>query len=146
MSWVKRQLILAAFDELGLSGSVYDLQPSELLDAKSKMDAMISAWGIGNIGYASGDNPDSGDLDQESGLSASISEAVYLNLAVRLAGSYGKQLSQDTRSAAKSSLDKLRARLAEIPVQSFPSGVPLGAGNRRRRFSPPTTTQECNCG
>ena len=94
MGWTKRQLISAAYEEIGLADYVFDLEPSQLQGACRKMDAMLAEWEPKvKLGYTSSDNPDTTDIDADSGLPSYANAAVYTNLAIRLGTSMGKNIS-----------------------------------------------------
>lgn len=144
MGWTKRQLIESAFDEMAMAGYVFDIQPEEMTAALQKLDAMVGNWyaeGL-RLGYAATVDPKNSDPDQDSGLPEAANEPVYLNLAKRLAPSYGKTMSRETLTAAKEGLDRLRAAaLRNPPRMQYPRMTPAGAGNRgfgvRRTYLPP---------
>lgn len=130
--WTKRQLIESAYEEIGLASYEFDLSPEEWQSALRKMDTMIATWqgkGI-NTGYAIPGNPDDSDLDNESGLQDLAVEAVYLNLAIRLAPSFGKQITQTTQASAKDAYNTLLNQAAFPPQQQFPNTLPVGAGSK----------------
>ena len=132
MSWKKRQFIEQAFDELGLASYVYELTDEQLTSALRKLDAMIATWnakGI-RIGYPLPSSPEDSDIDAETTVPDRANEAIFLNLAVRLAPSYGKQVSLDTKQNAKMSYDALLSYAAMPPEMQLPQGMPLGAGNK----------------
>jgi hypothetical protein len=136
MSWTKQQLIEQAFGELALASYIYDLSPEELQAALRRMDAMLATWNAAGIrlGYPLPSSPSGSNLNDESGLPDAAIEAVYLNLAIRTAASKGKQLSQDTRNAAKAAYDVLLMRAAMPPEMQYRSGIPAGAGNKPWRM------------
>lgn len=138
MSWTKRQLIEQAFDAFGLANYVFDLSPEQLQSALRRMDAMMASWesrGI-RVGYMSATDPDQSDLDQASGVTDQAYEAVYMNLAVRLAPSIGKVLSHDTKTQARAAYDFLMSKvMADIPEMQYPSHMPAGQGNKPWRFA-----------
>lgn len=135
MSWTKKQLVEEAFADLALAGYVFDLTPDELQTALRRMDTMIATWdakGI-RIGYLLPSSPDTSDLDSPSGLPDHAVEAVYLNLAIRIAAGKGKMLPPQTLATAKDALDVLYLAAAQPRAQQLPGHFPLGAGNRRVR-------------
>lgn len=142
MAWTKRQLIEAAFGELALAGYVFEIKPEEVQSALVALDTMIATWaGEGvQIGYAFGLNPDDTDPDQDSGLALVDVEAAYMNLAVKIAASKGKQLQRSTMAGARAALSGLLSRSAHANLQrqQLPANVPLGAGNKHawRPFTP----------
>lgn len=129
--WTKQQLIEAAFGELALAHFVFDLDADTLESALRALDTMMAAWsGVGiSIGYALPDSPDLSNIDDDAGIPDTAIEAVYTNLAVKLAAGRGKTLSVETRSTAKTGYNALLgAAVAPAPGQG--SGLSLiGAGN-----------------
>jgi len=132
MSWTKRQLCEEAFAELALAGYSFDLQPEEMQRALRRLDSMMATWdakGI-RVGYRLPASPDASDPDEDSGLPDTAAETVYLHLALRLAPGEGKQISQDTRRAARDGYEALLFEAARPRQQQFPHTMPLGAGNK----------------
>lgn len=142
MSWTKRQFIESAFDEIGLASYAYDLQPEQLQSALRRLDAMMATWnnkGI-RIGYPLPASPEDSDLDTETGVPDAANEAIYLNLAIRIAPGFGKQVSIDTKKSARDGYIGLLSKTSSIQEQQLPSTTPVGAGNKPFRerdvFSP----------
>lgn len=130
--WTKRELIAEAFSELTLAESEFDLTPEEQETALRRLDTMMAMWdakGI-RIGYALPTGANGSDLDQPSGIPDSATETVYLNLALRIAPGFGKQLSQDTRKNARDGYDVLLWAAAQPQAQQMPNTMPRGAGNK----------------
>jgi hypothetical protein len=93
---------------------------------------MMAAWnalGI-RLGYPLPSSPDDSDLDEETNVPDSANEAIYSNLAIKLAPSYGKQVMPDTKMTAKESYNTLLSRAAMPMEQQMPSTMPSGAGNK----------------
>lgn len=131
MSWTKRELIAEALSELGI-GADFDITPEELQTALRRLDTMLAVWdgkGI-RLGYPLPSSPDASDLDQDSSLPDAALEPVYLNLALRLAPSYGKAVSVDTRRNASAGYDRLLIAAAQPLPPQQPSTMPRGAGNK----------------
>lgn len=140
MGWTKEQLIDEAFAELRLAGYTFDIEPEEKLTALRRMDTMMATWeakGI-RVGYPLPSSPDDSNLSDDSGLPDAAVEAVFLNLAKRLAPGFGKQLSVGTLQAARDGYDTLLWAAARPPQQQLPSTLARGAGNRpwRNAVSP----------
>ena len=94
MSWTKRQFIQAAFEEIGLATYIFDIETDQLQTVVKKLDAMMGLWdskGV-NIGFPIATNPEDADLDTETNAPDAANEAIYLNLAIRIAPGYGKVL------------------------------------------------------
>lgn len=132
MSWSKRQFIEQAFNEAGLASYVFDLTPEQLQSALRQLDAMMATWnakGI-RIGYPLPSSPQDSNIDDLTEVPDRANEAIYLNLAVRIAPGFGRQLLPDTKASAKAAYDVLLSYAAVPPEMQLPQGVPLGAGNK----------------
>lgn len=131
----KRQLIEAAHAELGLADYVFDLPSEQLQLALRRLDAMMADWnGKGlRLGYPIPSSVEGGDLDAEAGVPDSAWEAIVLNLAIRLAPSFGKQVSRETKAAARSGLTMLLGKV--MPGQVSYGRIPAGAGNKTWRWN-----------
>lgn len=130
--WTKRQLVSKAHGEIALAGYEFDITAEEQNDALERLDAMLGTWEGKQIrlGYRFPATPEDSDLDDVSGLPDMANEAVYLNLAIRLAPSFGKQLSNSTLAAAKDAYDTLLVTAAFPTQQQMPNTMPRGAGNK----------------
>lgn len=140
MSWTKRQFVENAFEEIGYASYVYDLQTEQLQSAMCRLDSMMGTWngkGI-RLGYSIPSNPDSGDLDEDSGIADFANEAVYLNLAIRIAPMVGKMVSLETKAAAKAAYIEMARYFARPRQMKLPTTMPAGAGNKpwRREDNP----------
>jgi len=137
MGWTKREIINQAFEEIGLAGYVFDLQPQQLEGALRRLDAMMATWngkGI-RLGYPLPSSPADSDLDQETGVPDNAIEAMVLNLAVRLAPGFGKTVSPDTKGNAKRAYNEIVANSAmPIEMQLGSQTIPSGAGNKGWRY------------
>lgn len=141
MSYTRRGLIEGAYAELAIAGWVWDLAPEEMNWANQRLDLMLGTWdGEGlRLGIAIANSETPPDLNEESGCPSWATEAVILNLAVRLAAGKGKALSQQTVMRADSAMRSIRTRSAIPQPLAFPGGVPMGQGNRTyggRNFTP----------
>lgn len=135
MSWTKRQVVVQAYEEIGYASYEYDLEPEQLQSALRRLDAMVATWngrGI-NIGYILPDSPENSELATETEVPDWAAEALYLNLAIRLAPIVGKGLSIETKALAKAAyMEVLRQSAQPIKMQSIPT-LPLGAGHKARQ-------------
>lgn len=135
MGWTKRQFIEEAFAEIGLASYVFDLSPEQLQAALRRLDGMLAMWnGKGvRIGYPLPESPQDSDLDAETGVPDRANEAIYTNLAIKLAPSYGKQVLTETKVTAKNAYNLLLQRAAMPSEMQFPDTLPAGAGNKAWR-------------
>lgn len=141
MSWTKRQFITQAFEEIGLASYVFDLTPEQLNSALRKMDAMIAGWNANGvrIGYPLPASPEDSDLDEESGVPDFANEAIYLNLALRIAPGLGKTPSAETKQFADMAYNNLANQTA-LPTleRQMPVTMPRGQGTKPwRNFNNP---------
>ena len=132
MSWTKKQLIVQAFEEIGLADYIYDLTPEQLQSAVNKMDSIVANWetqGV-RISYPMSDNPSSANINALSNIPSFANEAIYLNLALRLAPSFGKTVSQETKLAAFNAYSNLISKLTTVAQRNLTTDLPLGQGNK----------------
>lgn len=137
MGWTKRQLIEQAFEEAGLAAYVYDLSPDQLQSALRRLDSMMATLmekGV-ILGYPIPGSPNDSNLSDESNIPDYAVEAVYLNLALRIAPAFGKSIMPETKASAKSAMDALLVRFAFPNEQQFPFGTPAGAGAKSWRLN-----------
>ena len=137
MSYSKRQLVLAAFTEIGLASHAYDLSPDEMQDAVGRLDNMVADWsGKGIfIGYPIVGSPAYNDLDMPSNIPSYAVRAVITGLAIEIAPSEGRQPMRGTITAAKAGYDTLVQKAAHPTEMQFPQTMPRGAGNKPWRNS-----------
>lgn len=141
--WTKGELIQHAFGEIGLSDDAFNVSPEDHARALRSLDAMMASWNAKgfHLGYALPASPNSSEAGDDSGLPDSAFEAVFLNLALRIAPSFGKVVSMETRQNAKSAYEAMILPFA-FPPQALAKSVPLGAGNKTVRtgqvFTPVT--------
>ena len=138
MGYTKREIIDLAFQEIGLAAYVFDLQPQQIEGALRRLDTMMATWngkGI-RLGYPLPSSPGNSDPDQDCDVPDDAFEAMGLNLAVRIAPGYGKTVSPDTKSVAKTAYNQLMAQSAKpIEMQLDRFSIPAGAGNKTWRES-----------
>lgn len=141
MSWTKRQLIDQAFEEIGLPPWVYDILPEQYQSSLRRLDAYvasINANGV-RIAYPLPNAPNDSSLDQDTGIPDYAAEALYFNLACRIAPSLGKAVSAETRQFADMSYNNLLNQTV-LPAleRQLPRTMPRGAGTKPwRNFNNP---------
>lgn len=132
METTKRWFITEALDEIGLSSYAFNLSGSDLMAALRKLDTLIATWeaqGL-TINWVFSSNYDTSDPDDAVTVPDASLQAVITNLALRIAPSFGKNVSIETRQAAWQGLNALRVSKATIPQQQYPVTTPIGEGNR----------------
>jgi hypothetical protein len=139
MSWTKRQFVEQAFRKAGLAAYVFDLTPDQLNSAMVDMDSMLATWNAKGIrlGYPVPTSPENSDLNQETNVPDSANEAIYLNLAIRIAPDFGKTIMPEIKIGAKLAYDALLARATMPAEQQLPGALPSGAGSKSWRTETP---------
>lgn len=133
MGWTKRQFVTQAFEEIGLAAYVFDLTPDQLQSALRRLDAMMAGWNANGIriGWPIPSNPDVSKLDDDARAPDIANEAIYLNLAVRLAPSFGKVVSAEAKADADAAYSNLlNQTAAPTPERQLPNTLPRGQGNK----------------
>ena len=132
MSWTKRQFVEQAFEEIGMASYALDLQAEQLQAALRRLDSMMATWNGKRIrvGYPIPSSPENSDLDEETTVPDYAVEAIYTNLAIRIAPTVGKTVPIETKRAARSAYDALLARATKPLEMRMPSTMPSGAGNK----------------
>lgn len=132
MGWTKRQLVAEGLGEVGLASFEFDTTPDEQQMVLRRLDTMMATWearGV-RVGYRFPASPDASNLDDDSGLPDSAVETAYLNLAIRIAPSFGKVVSGETKKNARDGWDLLLVAAAQPIEQQLPSTLPRGAGQK----------------
>lgn len=130
MGYSKRQFVEAALEEIGLASYVFDLSPQQIETACRRLDAQMASWnalGI-RVGYPLPGSPQDTGLDDETNVPDAAYEAIITNLGIKLAPSYGKTVSPDTKATAKRTYDTLLSRAAMPMEMQLPASMPRGAG------------------
>ena len=145
MSWTKQQLIVNAFEELGYSdGLSFQLDSIQLDSGLRRLDAMMALWSSLNIdiGYPLTTSPGNSSLNTETNIPTWAVEAVYTNLALKLAPTIGKEVSLITRQTAKVAYQAMLRNLTKPMSVQLPTTLPAGAGNKTWRYNNPFIERE----
>lgn len=132
MGRTKRQLAADALGAIGIADYEFDVTPAEQLMTIRRLDAMLATWearGV-RVGYLFPSTADGSDPDDDSGLPDSAVETVFLNLAIRVAPSFGKTVSPELKTSARDGWDLLLLAAAQPIEQQLPSTLPRGAGQK----------------
>lgn len=137
MSWTKQDFVTAAYEEIGLASFNYQITPEEEQFALKRLDAMLAEWNARGIrlGFPIGGDPKSSQLDEDTYAKDSANEAIFLNLAIKIAPSYGKQVSRETKSGARKAYLTLLNLSAQPTEMRLPKEMPAGAGNKKWRWN-----------
>ena len=133
-SWTKRQIILAALTEIGIASYAFDSTADQLQNALQRLDVMMGVWQRKGIvfvpdPYPISTDPSVTDLDEDTNAPEDALEAMILNLAVRIAPSYGKKVMQDTKFNAKFAYNTLLGGYS-VPSEYSLGTFLKGAGNK----------------
>lgn len=99
-----------------------------------RLDSMMAMWEMYGIrlGYQKTVDPLNADPDQDSGLPDISNQAVWSNLAVNAAPSYGKTIAAVTMIQAKQAYDGLLSIAQSNPPEvQLRGNLPVGAGAKR---------------
>jgi len=132
MGWTKRQFVQRAFEEIGLAQYVFDLLPEQLQSAIYRLDAMCESWnGLGiRLGYPIPSSPQYSDLDEQTNVPDCANEAIYTNLAIKIAPMFGKQMAPPSMINAKNAYNAMLTKLVPVPQMQLGT-LPAGAGQKR---------------
>ena len=131
MSYTKRELIETALTELGLAVYSFDIMPDQFRAALTRLDMMMADWyakGI-DVGYAQPIVPNDSELSDDSEIDSAAWEAVVLQLAIRIAPSFGKTPSSSTRINATNAMNTVFSTYSGT-IERTASVLPAGAGNK----------------
>ena len=134
MSWTKNQVILQALEEIGIFSYAFDSTAGQLQSALRQLDAMMGTWLDDGIiwdpPYPVSTDVAVGKLSEDTEAPLEALAPMYLNLAIRLAPSYGKQVNQRTVINAKTSYQSLLDNFA-VGTQYSLGTFLKGAGSKR---------------
>lgn len=136
MSWTKRQLIRQAFSVIGLADYDFDLQAEQLQNAMYLLDSMVATWNAKGVllSYPLPSSPEDADLDDESNIPDRANEAVYMNLALRLATTLGRTTTVELKAAAFYAYNNLLSWNLQPREMQLPNTMPRGQGNKPYRY------------
>jgi len=138
MAWTKRTLVELAYEELGVSAALdYGLTEQQVQTGVNRLDALMSR--LYQQGYRLSYNQpveaNGSDPDDDAGIPPGAHEAVYLQLALRLAPVIGKMVPPETQAAARKAINAMGLEDFSLPrVRRDVDAVPAGQGNRRTRW------------
>ncbi len=132
MSWTKRQLVEMAYAKAGFGSVAGNVNANQLQNALFDLDSMMAVWKENNInlGYPIPETQEESSLDDNSMIPAYANSAVYLNLALLLAGNSGKIVAPTTIDQANRAYASLTSMAARPIPKQFSNTMPSGAGNK----------------
>lgn len=151
MATTKSDLVRSALKRLAVTGFDYEIDPEELKSGVITLEQMMAAWDARGIkaGYQFADNPETADINADAGVPDIAFMAITCSLAMELADTYGKVISQNLAMSAASGMNSLLAAIQHQPQMQYPSRMPRGSGNtlrnwRWRRFYRETDTMDAD--
>jgi hypothetical protein len=122
-------ILKRAFAAISIADYVFDLTPDEQAYAFGELDAMMAQWeGAGiDLDYVPGGASASGSTDIATPSYAD--DAIALNLALRLAPSFGK-ITTALQFRAAQALQLVRAKTLTLPRLKRPASSIHGGGER----------------
>ena len=138
MSWTKRQIVEQAYEAIGYAFYDFDMSPEQMQTGLRSLDAMAATWngrGI-RIGYPLPSSIAAGTADESAGVPDFAVEALYSNLALRIAPGAGKEVAPELRAQAGAAYKALLSRSA-APIERVTNthAAPLGQGQKYWRTS-----------
>ena len=129
--WTKGKLVEHAFKKIGFDDD-FNITTANRQDALDILDAMMALWSSRGIyvGYALPSSENGSSVGDDSGLPDTAFEAVYMNLAMRVADEFGKAVPPTMAMQAKQAFDALLSRAVFPAEQQLPDTLPRGAGNK----------------
>lgn len=125
----KNDLVLAAYNELMISGITSNPNPEEIVIAIRRMDNMVLAWKNKGVclSYLRSEGFNDINPSQDSGLNDTSALAVILNLAKELCPAFGKPCHPQTMTGAKEAYDNLFS--VELTMRETDPYQPTGSGH-----------------
>jgi hypothetical protein len=139
-SSTKGDLVEMAYEELGSAGYEFDHGPDEIASTLRKLDVLMASSTMPNIGYNAPSKIGGSNMLDPSGLPDSTLQAIAIELGLRIAPSWGKTMSSETRKARADGMNALRSMAAVIPKIALRRDTPMGTGNRWRSLWRPYAT------
>ena len=140
MSYTRAELASAALEEIGIAEYEFDISPDMRQSVIRRMDMMMAEWDVKGIHLSFPiSKEENTEPDDDSGIPDWAWEAVITNLAVRIAPSYGKTVSPDTKTFAKNAYNTLCIRATqprEMQLESMPRGAGWKYNRDTARWTP----------
>jgi hypothetical protein len=138
MSYTKGELASSTLEEIGIAEYEFDISVEQRQSVIRKLDSMMAEWGARGLHFSYPISKiQNSSPDDDSYLPDWAWEAVVSNLAMRIAPSYGKAISPETRQTAKHAYNTVCSMFSKPREMQFPS-MPKGAGYKSTdfRFTP----------
>lgn len=127
MSYTKGELVEMAMEEIGIASYEFDISPEQITTALRRLNSMMAEWNARGITLPFPISKPGDSSLEESNIPDWAIEATITNLGIRLAPSYGKTISMETRITAKQAYTTMCSIFAKPKESQLPS-MPKGAG------------------
>jgi hypothetical protein len=134
MATTKSDIVASALNKLAVTGFDYEIDPEELKSGVTTLEYLMADWdarGI-KIGYNFAADPETANISDPCGLPDIAFRAVTYQLAIDLADTYGKQVTQSIAASANSGMTSLLSAVQYQPQVQYPNRMPRGSGNTLR--------------
>jgi hypothetical protein len=134
MATTKSDIVASALNKLAVTGFDYEIDPEELKAGVVALEYMMADWdarGI-KIGYAFAADPETANISDPVGIPDIAYRAVTYHLAIDLADTYGKAVTQSVNAGASSAMTSLLSAIQFLPTVQYPNRMPRGSGNSLR--------------
>ena len=121
-----REVVEDAAEEIGVKTAEIPLEPDELQSGIRRCNDMLSEWA--DIGLTPGYNIVTNGTD-ELEVDRNAIAAIKYNLAIRMAPSFNRAVSQSLFLIANDTYERLAASTDFIGEVAYPDSLPLGSGN-----------------
>lgn len=128
MSYTKGELADMALEEIGIASYEFDITVEQRQSVIRRLDAMMAEWSSRGILLAYPISKEEDSLPDDDSLVPDWTwEAIATNLAIRIAPSYGKTVSPETKTTAKRGYTTI-CRVFSKPKEMQFGSIPKGAG------------------
>ena len=128
----KIDIIQDCYSQATISGLTRKPTPDDVSLALMRLEGLAAELEGRNIcvGYGFTAEPDPND---EAGIDLQFRQAFATNLAMRVVSDFGIQPHPSLVAQASQSMSNMSARTAQVSETQYPSRMPRGSGNTRRR-------------
>lgn len=147
----KSDLVRDALTKLAIIDYDYDIDPAEFRTGLIAMEVMMASWDARGIkcGYIIAPTPEMAKAEDDAGIPDIARRAIAYSLAIDIAPTYGKAITQEVAAGASSGMTDLLAAIQYLPTVQYPRNMPRGSGNTLRfnrwnRFYRPQQTLDAD--
>ncbi len=130
----KADIVNGALRKLGIVDLNADVDPGEIRNGLVVLEEMMAYWDAQGtkLGYNFSVLPEEARGEDTLGVPDIARQAMAYHLAIFLADSYGKQITQSIMLGASTAMQALLAAIAWVPMVKYGRRMPRGSGNTLR--------------